>query len=167
MQKIILHCIFVVGPLTSWLFSRVWVKAIQGYLIVALGFCCVLENCIYSNIFYLQAEILNDHLKDKDFFTLVQRPLKFFVILDSQMPFECAVCFLHVLYVIYMCCMLFTCAICFYRTPDSLLCKDKQVYDFFYMFTGFGLYPKRDFFFNLLFEQMCKQKHCCLSDLTI
>ena len=99
MQKIILHCIFVVGPLTSWLFSRVWVKAIQGYLTVALGFCWVLENCIYSNIFYLQAEILNDHLKDKDFFTLVQRPLKFFVILDSQMPFECAVCYLHVLYV--------------------------------------------------------------------
>lgn len=99
MQKIILHCIFVVGPLTSWLFSRVWVKAIQGYLTVALGFCWVLENCIYSNIFYLQAEILNDHLKDKDFFTLVQRSLKFFVILDSQMPFECAICYLHVLYV--------------------------------------------------------------------
>ena len=33
---------------------------------------------------------------------------------------------------------LFTCALCFYRTPDSLLCKDKQVYDFFYVFTGFG-----------------------------
>ena len=97
MQKIILHCIFVVGPLTSWLFSRVWVKAVQGYLTVAFGFCWVLENCIYSNIFCLQAEILNDHLKDKDFFTIVQRSLKFFVILDSQMPFEWI--YLHVLYV--------------------------------------------------------------------
>lgn len=153
MQKIILHCIFVVGPLTSWLFSRVWGKAVQGYLTVALGFCWVLENCIYSNIFHLQAEILNDHLKDKDFFTIVQRFLKFFVILDSRMPFEWI--YLHVLYV-----FIELLIPCFAKTS-------KFMTFFFNVFTGIGLYPKRDFFFNLLFEQMCKQKHCCLSDLTI
>lgn len=37
----------------------------------------------------------------------------------------------------------------------------------FAVFTGFGPYPKGDFFFNHLFEQMCKQKHGCLSDFAI
>lgn len=33
-------------------------------------------------------------------------------------------------------------------------------------FYSVGPYPKRDHFLNFLFEQMCKQKHCCLADFT-
>lgn len=132
-------------------FNQRMSKDNSGVVHSCLRLSWILENCIYRNISYLQAKILNDYFQDRSFFTPVQRPLKVFVLLDTQMPFEWM--YLHVLYI-----FIILLIPCFAKTKKFMTS---------YVFIEFGPYPKGDFFFNLLFEQMCKQKHCCLSDFTI